>query len=97
MEIFTNASIMDIVWGAALGYVGHTAYISYKSGQFNMINPEAFLYLVKTDPIPTLLPLVGGFLGYRYFRGSDMMYLYGGGVAGGVLGTVLAPMIRTGA
>jgi hypothetical protein len=97
METFTNASMMDYVWGFALGYVGYTAYVSYKAGQFNPLTPEGFIYLLKSDPIPTLIPLIGGFLGYRYFSGSTPTYLYGGAIAGGALGTMLAPMIRTGA
>jgi hypothetical protein len=90
METFTSASLTDWGMGIGLGFLGMSLWNSYKAGQVSIPNPGAYIYLLKSSPIGTGLPLILGFIGYRYFGGS-MAYV--GGLGGGALGVMVAPMV----
>ena len=96
MSFLLSPSVSDILYGAGLGYLGISAMMSFKAGGLSIMDPMSYMAIMKADPLPGLLPLLGGYVGYMYGQGQSAMMVYGMGLAGGVLGQALAPSLRSG-
>jgi hypothetical protein len=97
MSFLLSPSVSDILYGAGLGYLGISAYLSFKAGSVSVMDPMAYMALFKSDMVPNLLPLLGGYVGYMY--GGTMggsLWTYGGGIVGGALGQAFSPSLRSG-
>ena len=81
------------LWGMGIGYLGGVVYDSYMAKSFDLPQPGVLLSLVRTSPIRTLAPMVGGYLAYSYFGGSPTTTQMGAAIVGGVLGTMFAPRL----
>jgi hypothetical protein len=95
MSFLLSPSLTDVLFSVGLGYVGISGYLSWKAGGLSFVDPMTYMALLKADPIPSLLPMLGSYLGYMYGAGSgNLIYLYA--IGGAMVGQMLAPNLRSG-
>jgi hypothetical protein len=89
-----NFNLTDVAWGAAMGFLGMAAYNSYRAGAISIPNPMTYLYLIKSEPLSTILPLAGGWLGWNMGARQGQTLQYAIALGGGAVGTMFAPSLK---